>query len=40
MINPFSKDAEAEILITMNVWNDVKVTEPKSFAAIKDITTD
>ena len=40
VINPFSKDAEAEILITMNVWNDVKVTEPKSFAAIKDITTD
>ena len=39
VINPFSKDAEAEILITMNVWNDVKVAEPKSFAAIKDVKT-
>lgn len=39
VINPFSKDAEAEILITMHVWNDVKVAEPKSFAAIKDVKT-
>ena len=39
VINPFTNDAKAEVIVTMHLWNDVKVAEPKSFAAIKDITT-
>jgi len=27
------------VVITLNAWNDVLVAEPKSFAAIADITT-
>jgi len=30
---------KAEVEICLNAWNDAKVVEPKSFAAIKDITT-
>ena len=39
VIDPFSKSLEAEIVMTLNAWNDVKVVEPKSFAVISDVTT-
>ena len=39
VIDPFSKSLEAEIVMTLNAWNDVKVVEPKSVAVISDVTT-
>jgi len=36
--DPYTLAASAEVRIVMNAWNDVKVVEPKSFAAIQDIT--
>lgn len=39
VIDPFTKSLEAEIVMTLNSWNDVKVVEPKSFAVITDVTT-
>lgn len=38
--DPYTGAGSGEVFITLNAWNDVKVVEPKSFAAIKDITTD
>lgn len=40
VVDPYTGARSGEIYITINAWNDVKVVEPKSFAAIKDITTD
>lgn len=40
VVDPYTGARNGEIYITINAWNDVKVVEPKSFAAIKDITTD
>ena len=37
VIDPFSAARKAEIIMTLNAWNDVKVVEPKSFAAIVDV---
>lgn len=39
VIDPFTKAGSGEVLLTVNAWNDAIVAEPKSFAAIKDITT-
>ena len=38
VIDPLTKAGEAEILLYLNSWDDCLVAEPKSFAAIKDIT--
>lgn len=40
VVDPYTGARNGEIYITINAWNDVKVVEPKSFAAIKDVTTD
>ena len=37
VIDPFTAARKAEIIMTLNAWNDVKVVEPKSFAAIVDV---
>ena len=39
VVDPFALKKKAEVEICLNAWNDCKVVEPKSFAAIKDITT-
>lgn len=39
VVDPFVLATSAEIRIILNAWNDAKVVEPKSFAAIKDIVT-
>lgn len=38
VVDPFTLATTAEIRFVLNAWNDVKVVEPKSFAAIQDIT--
>ena len=38
VVDPYTLAASAEVRIVMNAWNDIKVVEPKSFAAIQDIT--
>ena len=40
VVDPYTGADTGEVKIVLNAWNDVKVVEPKSFAAIKDITTD
>ena len=40
VVDPYTGARTGEVYITLNAWNDVKVVEPKSFAAITDITTD
>lgn len=40
VVDPYTGAGSGEVFITLNAWNDVKVAEPKSFAAIKDITTE
>lgn len=37
VVDPYTSALVAEINITLNAWNDVKVVEPKSFAAIVDV---
>ena len=37
VIDPYSSALEAEVRMVLNAWNDVKVVEPKSFAAIVDV---
>lgn len=37
VIDPYTSARKAEINMTLNAWNDVKVVEPKSFAAIVDV---
>ena len=39
VIDPYTAARKAEIIMTLNAWNDVKVVEPKSFAVISDVTT-
>ena len=39
VVDPYSSKKTGEIEICLNAWNDVLVAQPKSFAAIKDITT-
>ena len=40
VVDPYTLAANGDVRIILNAWNDVKVIEPKSFSAIKDITTD
>ncbi len=40
VVDPYTGAGSGEVFLTLNAWNDVKVAEPKSFAAIKDITTE
>ena len=40
VVDPYTGARTGEVYTTLNAWNDVKVVEPKSFAAIVDITTD
>nr|DAV06772.1 MAG TPA: major capsid protein [Caudoviricetes sp.] len=40
VVDPYTGARNGEIYLTLNAWNDIKVVEPKSFAAIVDITTD
>lgn len=37
VVDPYTLAATAEVRLVMNCWNDIKVVEPKSFAAITDI---
>ncbi len=37
VVDPFTLADYGDVRIVLNAWNDVKVVEPKSFAAIKDI---
>ena len=37
VIDPYTSARKAEINMILNAWNDVKVVEPKSFAAIVDV---
>ena len=37
VIDPYTAALQAEIIMVLNAWNDVKVVEPKSFAAIVDV---
>ena len=39
VVDPYTQARTGEVVLTVNAWNDVLVAEPKSFAAIKDITT-
>ena len=39
VVDPYSRADYADVVITLNAWNDVLVAEPKSFAAIVDIST-
>ena len=40
VIDPFTEAGSAQIIITINAWNDALITEPKSFAVLTGITTD
>ena len=39
VVDPYTLALNADVRFVLNAWNDVKVVEPKSFAAIQDITT-
>ena len=39
VVDPFTLAAQADVRIVLNSWDDCVVVEPKSFAAIKDLTT-
>lgn len=39
VIDPYTSARKAEINMVLNAWNDVKVVEPKSFAAMVDVVT-
>lgn len=38
VIDPYTQAGSAQIIITINAWNDAIVAEPKSFAVLKGIT--
>ena len=40
VVDPYTLAAQADVRFVLNSWDDAVVVEPKSFAAIKDITTD
>lgn len=40
VVDPYTLATSGEIRFVLNAYNDVLVAEPKSFAVIKDITTD
>lgn len=37
VVDPLTRAEYGDVRVILNAWNDVKVVEPKSFAAIKDI---
>ena len=39
VVDPYTSAKKAEVEFVLNSWDDIKVVEPKSFAAIKDLTT-
>lgn len=39
VLDPYTAARKAEIIMTLNAWNDVKVVEPKSFAVMTDVIT-
>ena len=39
VVDPYTLAADADVRIVLNSWDDCVVVNPKSFAAIKDITT-
>ncbi|MBR4133097.1 MAG: phage major capsid protein, partial [Bacteroidales bacterium] len=39
VIDPYTLAAYGDVRFVLNSWDDCAVVEPKSFAAIKDITT-
>lgn len=40
VVDPYTEATSAQIIITVNSWNDALVAEPKSFAVLKGITVD
>lgn len=38
VIDPYTQAGSAQIIITINAWNDAIIAEPKSFAVLKGIT--
>ena len=38
VVDPYTEATSAQIIITVNSWNDALVAEPKSFAVLKGIT--
>lgn len=40
VVDPYTEATSAQIIITVNSWNDALVAEPKSFAVLKGITVE
>lgn len=40
VVDPFTQSGSAQIVITINAWNDALIAEPKSFAVLTGITTE
>ena len=40
VVDPYSLSLQGDVRIVLNAWNDVKVIQPKSFAAIVDVVTE
>lgn len=40
VVDPYTEATSAQIIITVNAWNDALVAEPKSFAVLKGITVE
>ena len=40
VVDPYTESTSAQVIITVNSWNDAIVAEPKSFAVLTGITTD
>ena len=38
VIDPYTEAGSAQIIITINAWNDALIAEPKSFAVLTGIT--
>ena len=39
VVDPFTLAAQADVRVVLNSWDDCVVAEPKSFAAVVDLTT-
>ena len=40
VVDPFTEATSAQVIITINAWNDALIAEPKSFAVLKGITVE
>lgn len=40
VVDPFTEATSAQVIITINSWNDALIAEPKSFAVLKGITVE